>query len=65
VKRFGLQRDPQLVFPSHKTLLKEILPYMMKHTFEDFVLPYVNVIVLLTTTFDLWMNKGTLDFLPL
>jgi hypothetical protein len=37
----------------------------MKHTIEEFVLPYVNVIVFLTTTFDLWMNKGTLDIFAL
>ncbi len=38
-----------------------ILPCMVKCTFEMFVLPYVNVAILVTTTFDLWMNKGALD----
>jgi hypothetical protein len=53
------------VFPSHKTLIKEILPCMMKRTFEEFVLSYVNVIAFLPTTFDLWMNKDTLDIFSL
>jgi hypothetical protein len=49
------------VFPSCRTLIEEVLPYMMICTFEKFVLPYVNVIIFLTPTFDLWMNKGALD----
>jgi hypothetical protein len=51
MKRFGLQKDPQLVFPSCKCLIKEVLPYMMKCTLDKFVLPYVNAIVLAATTF--------------
>jgi len=51
MKQFGLQKDPQLVFPSRKYLIKEVLPYMMTCTLEKFVLPYVNAIVLITTTF--------------
>jgi hypothetical protein len=34
---------------------------MMKHTLEKFVLPYVNGVVFVTTTFDLWINKTALD----
>jgi len=49
------------VFPSCKTLTEVILPCMVKCRFEKFVLPYVNVAILVTTTFDLWMNKGALD----
>jgi hypothetical protein len=41
MKRFGLQKDPWLVFPSCKTLTKKVLPYMMKHTLEKFVLLYL------------------------
>jgi hypothetical protein len=48
------------VFPSCKTLIEEILPYMMICTLKKFVLPYVNVIIFVTSTFDLWMNKGAL-----
>jgi hypothetical protein len=50
-----------LMFPSHKTLTKKMLPCTMKHTLEKFVLPYVNVVVSITITFDLWMNKNALD----
>jgi hypothetical protein len=51
MKQFGLQKDPQLVFPSHKCLIKEVLPYMMTCTLKKFVLPYVNAMVLIITTF--------------
>jgi hypothetical protein len=37
----------------------------MKHTLEKFVLPYVNGVVSVTTTFDLWMNKGALEIFAL
>jgi hypothetical protein len=49
------------VFPSCKTLIEEVLPYMMICTFEKFVFPYVTIVVFVTPTFDLWMNKGALD----
>ncbi len=34
---------------------------MMKHTFEELVLPYVNVVIFVTTTFDFWMSKSKFD----
>jgi hypothetical protein len=38
----------------------------MKRTLEKFVLPYVNAVFSITTTFDLWINKSTLDnFAPM
>jgi hypothetical protein len=49
------------MFPSCRTLVEEALFYMMICTFEKFVLAYVNVIVFITPTFGLWMNKGALD----
>jgi hypothetical protein len=51
------------MFPSCKTLNEKVLPYMMKPTVE-FVLPYVNAIVFVITTFDLWMNTGAFDIFP-
>jgi len=53
------------VFPSCKTLIEEIVPYMMICTFEKFVLSYVNVIVSVTPAFELWMNKGALGIFAL
>ncbi len=55
------KRTHDLVFPSCKTLIEEVLPYMMICTFEKFVFPYVTIVVFVTPTFDLWMNKGALD----
>jgi hypothetical protein len=49
------------VFPSHRTLIKKVLPYLVKCTLEKFVLPYINVAIFITTTFDLWMSKGALN----
>ncbi len=34
---------------------------MMKHTLEKCVLPYVDAIISIIRTFDLWMSKGALD----
>jgi hypothetical protein len=65
VKQFELWTDPQLVFPSCKIVTKNVLPYMMKHTIEIFILPYVNDLIFIITTFHLWMRKGALDFLSL
>jgi preprotein translocase subunit SecB len=59
MKRFDLWKDSQLMFPSCKTLIDEVLLCMMKCTFQKFVLFYVNVTIFITTTFDLWMNKDT------
>jgi hypothetical protein len=53
MKQFDLQREPQLVLPSCITLIKEVFPCMVKHTFEEFFLLYINVVVSITTTFDL------------
>jgi hypothetical protein len=60
MKQFGLQRDPQFLFPSCKTLNEKVLPCIMKLTLE-FVLPYVNAIISIIRTFDLWMSKGAFD----
>ncbi len=59
MKRFDLQKDSQLMFPSCKTLIDEVLLCMMKRTFQKFVFFYVNVPIFIITTFDLWMNKDT------
>jgi hypothetical protein len=61
VKQFDLRTKPQLVFPSCKIIIEEVLPCMMKHTFEIFVLFYVNVLIFIIITFHLWMKKGALD----
>jgi hypothetical protein len=53
------------VFPSHRTLTKNVLPCLVKCTLEKFVLPYINVAISITTTFDLWMNKGALNIFSL
>jgi hypothetical protein len=42
-------KGPMIDIQSCKTLIKEVWPCMMKHTFENFVLPYVNAIVLVNT----------------
>jgi hypothetical protein len=48
------------MFPSCKTLNEKLLPCMMKLTLK-FVLPYVNAIIYVIRTFDLWMSKGAFD----
>jgi hypothetical protein len=61
VKQFDLRTDPQLVFPSCKIIIEEVLPHMMKDTLENFLLPYFNILIFIITTFPLWMKKGALD----
>jgi hypothetical protein len=34
---------------------------MVKHTLDEFVLPYIDVVVSVITSFDLWMNKSAFD----
>jgi hypothetical protein len=46
-------KGSMIVFRSHRTLIEEVLCCIMKHTFKEFVLPYVNVVVFVTSTFDL------------
>jgi len=53
------------VFLSRKAQIEKVLPCMMKHTLEKFVLPCVNGVVCITTTFDLWMSKGAFDIFAL
>jgi hypothetical protein len=49
------------MFPSHKIIVEEVLPCMVKCTLEYFILPNINVVVSVTTTIDLWINKGAFD----
>ncbi len=49
MRQFDLQRDTRFVFPSRKTLTKEVLPCMVKCTLEEFILPtYFNVAIFLS-----------------
>ncbi len=34
---------------------------MVKCTLEKLVLPYINVVIFVIITFDLWMSKGAFD----
>jgi hypothetical protein len=52
--------NPHMVFPSHKTLTKTILPFMAKHILEELVLLHVDVVVSIIT-FNFWMNKGVFN----
>jgi len=38
-----------VMFPSHKTLTKEVKS-IIEYTFEEFVLPYVNIVIFIMTT---------------
>jgi len=61
IKQFGLRRESQLLFLSHRTLTKELLPYMVKRTLEEFVLTYINATIFVKATFYLWMSKRAID----
>ncbi len=61
MKWFGLQRDPQAMFPSWRTLIEDILLSMVEFTLQEFVFPYVNATTSIIATFDLWVSKGAFD----
>jgi hypothetical protein len=65
MKQFGLQRESQLLFLSRKTLTKEVLPYIVKRTLEEFVLTYINATIFVKATFYLWMSKSVVDIFSL
>jgi hypothetical protein len=65
IRRFGLQRDQWAMFPSCKTLTEDILPFMMKCTLQELVFPFINAAIFVTTTFDLWINKGAFNIFAL
>jgi len=46
-------KGPTIGVTSCRTLIKEVFPCMVKHTLEEFVLLYINVVVSITTTFEL------------
>jgi hypothetical protein len=65
MKQFGLQKESQFLFLSHGTLIKEVLPCMVKRTLEEFVLTYINATIFVKATFYLWMSKNAIDiFFP-
>ncbi len=61
MRRFGLQRDRWVMFPPCNTLTEDILPFMMKCTLQELVFPFINAVIFVITTFDLWINKGAFD----
>jgi hypothetical protein len=65
MKQFGLRKESRLLFLSHKTLTKEVLPCMVKHTFEEFVLTYINATVFVKATLYLGMSKSVVDIFAL
>jgi hypothetical protein len=63
MQRLALRLDPKVVFPFRKTLSKKILPNMVTRCLELHVQPLLDATPTITTTFDLWMNRGQLWFL--
>jgi hypothetical protein len=58
-------KGPTRVFLSHRTLIEEILLFMMKRTIQKFVFLFINVATSIIVTFDLWIKKVHSIPLPL
>jgi hypothetical protein len=53
----ALSLDPKLVFPFQMTLSKKILPFMVTHCVNLYVQLQLDVMPIVITTFDLWVNR--------
>ncbi len=65
LKRFALQLNPSIVFPSRNIFSQDIFPTLVQKTNEDYVLLELFQCVSTIARFDLWMSKGTYDIFAL
>ncbi len=65
LKRFVLQLNPHIVFPSIKTFSSDILPNLVKKTKDVYVLPKLFRCGLATASFNLWVSKNTYEIFAL
>ena len=61
LRRLMLRRDPKVVCPSRKQLVREHIPAMLTKTMERFVIPLITSCQTASITFDLWMSRTGWD----
>ena len=61
LRRLMMRRDPKVVCPSRKQLVREHIPAMLEKTMDRFVLPLINSCQTASITFDLWMSRTGWD----
>jgi hypothetical protein len=65
LKHFSLQLCPRVILPSKKLFSQEILLELVKKTKQLYVLTCLAKHFFPTSSFDLWMSKGTYDIFAL
>jgi len=61
LRRLVLRFCSRVVFPSWVMFVKEVLLAMVKKTMQLHVLPELAKATTLSTSFDLWMSRGSVD----
>jgi hypothetical protein len=53
-----MNRDNKMRFPRWNQLMEEHIPPMLQKTMDAYVLPTISICVIISDTFDLWMNQS-------
>ena len=61
LRRLMMRRDPKVVCPSRKQLVREHIPAMLAKTMDRYVLPLISSCQTASITFDLWMFRTGWD----
>ena len=61
LRRLMMRRDPKVVCPSRKQLVREHIPAMLTKTMDRYALPLISSCQTASITFDLWMSRTGWD----
>ena len=61
LRRLMMRRDPKVVCPSRKQLVREHIHAMITKTMDRYVLPLISSCQTTSITFDLWMSRTGWD----
>ena len=61
LRRLMMRRDPKVVCPSRKQLVREHIPAMLTKTMDRYVSPLIDSCQTASITFDLWMSRTGWD----
>lgn len=57
----SIAQCPHVIFPSHSSLVEQVLPTMVAKTMNLHVLPHLEFATIVFCSFDLWMSKNEVD----
>ena len=61
LRRLMMRRDPKVVCPNRKQLVRKHIPAMLEKTMDRYVLPLISSCQTASITFDLWMSRTGWD----